>query len=553
MFFAVKKWLPITLFFTIIACESPNTDLSNALTSIDETSYVKHIKKLASDEFQGRLPSTVGEEKTINYLKNEFQKLELEPGNGDSFFQKVSLVQITSTPDKVMKISGNGRGAALKSGSDFVALTRRMVDDIHIKNSELVFAGYGIVAPEYNWNDYAGLDCHGKTVVVMVNDPGFATQDSSLFTGRAMTYYGRWTYKYEEAARQGASGILIIHETAPAGYPWAVVEGGWTGPQFYMEAADKNMSRCEMEGWITGEAARHLFGHAGMNYDEMTNAAAQPGFKPQSFGLTYSLAITNKISHSASNNVLALLPGTERKDEIIIYSAHWDHFGVKPEVEGDNIYNGARDNATGTAALLELAQAFKNAPTPPRRSILFLAVTAEEQGLLGSAFYAANPVYPTNKTVAALNMDALNIFGKMKDITVIGLGNSELDEYVKAAAKAEGRYIRPDPEPEKGVFFRSDHFSFAKVGIPALYTKMGIDHVAKSSDEILALNNRWTQELYHKPGDEYDPNTWDLTGAIDDIRLMFRIGYELSMEDRFPNWYEGNAFKSKRDADLLGK
>ena len=553
MCFLDKKWLVVALFAGLFACESPNADLSNALSSIDEAGYVEHIKTLASDEFQGRLPSTVGEEKTIHYLKNEFQKLGLKPGNGDSFFQRVSLVQITSTPDETLKISGVRRGAALDFRSDFVALTRRMAARVDIKNSELVFAGYGIVAPEYNWNDYAGLDCRGKTVVVLVNDPGFATRDSSLFTGRAMTYYGRWTYKYEEAARQGAAGILIIHETAPAGYPWAVVEGGWTGPQFYMEAADKNMSLCKMEGWITGEAARHLFGKAGMNYDEMTKAAAQPGFKPRSFGLTYSLSIINEISRSASNNVLALLPGTDRADEIIIYSAHWDHFGVKPEVEGDNIYNGARDNATGTAALLELAAAFKNAPTPPRRSILFLAVTAEEQGLLGSAFYAANPVYPTNKTVAALNMDALNIFGKMKDITVIGLGNSELDEYVKAAATAQGRYLRPDPEPEKGVFFRSDHFSFAKVGIPALYTKMGIDHISKSTDEILALNNRWTQELYHKPGDEYDPNTWDLSGAIDDIRLMFRIGYKLSMEDHFPNWYEGNAFRATRDADMLGK
>ncbi len=541
------------LLLAVSACsQSPETlpDLSAALAQIDEAGYVERIKTLASDEFQGRLPSTDGEVKTINYLKEEFEKIGLAPGNGDSYFQKVKLVKITSTPEKQMKIAGTGRGLALQHGRDFVALTRRMVDRIALKNSELVFAGYGIVAPEYGWNDYAGLDAKGKTVVVLVNDPGYATGDSSLFTGKAMTYYGRWTYKYEEAARQGATGILIVHESGPAGYPWAVVEGGWTGPQFYMEAADQNMSRCEMEGWISAEAARTLFGQSRLNFEEAAAAAAKPGFRGQPLGLTCSLAMTNQIERSESHNVLALLPGTDRKDEVIIYTAHWDHFGVKPEVKGDNIYNGARDNATGTAALLELAEAFQHAPKPPRRSILFLAVTAEEQGLLGSAYYAANPVFPTHKTVAALNMDALNIFGKMKDITVIGLGNSELDEYVKEAAASQGRYIRPDPEPEKGIFFRSDHFNFAKVGIPAMYTKMGIDHVSKSPEEILRISNEWTQQLYHKPGDEYDPQTWDLAGAIDDIRLMFRVGYKLSLEDRFPNWYEGNAFKATRDADL---
>ncbi len=519
-----------------------------ALNTIEEAGYVEHIKTLASDEFEGRLPAGKGETLTINYLKNQFEKLGLRPGNGDSYFQEVGLVKVTGTPSEELHISGTGRGLVLQLGRDFVAQTRRFVPKISVSDAELVFAGYGIVAPEYDWNDYAGLDVRGKIVVVMVNDPGFATRDSSLFTGRAMTYYGRWTYKYEEAARQGAAGVLIIHEPAPAGYPWYVVQSGWSGPEFNMDAADSNLSRCAFEGWISGTAARSLMAQAGLDYDSLTAAAARRGFRPQPLGLTTSLEINNEISRSVSHNVLALLPGSTRPDEVIIYSAHWDHFGRNPSLEGDQIFNGARDNATGTAALLELAEAFVNAPTPPERSILFLAVTAEEQGLLGSAYYAENPVYPLNKTVAALNMDALNIFGKMNDITVIGLGQSELDDYLAEAAKTQGRYLRPDPEPEKGIYFRSDHFSFAKKGVPALYTKMGIDHVSKTPEEILALSNRWTAEKYHKPGDEYDPETWDLSGAIDDIRLMFLVGYRLSRESTFPQWREISAFKAVRDA-----
>ena len=542
--------LTIALIFTLNCYGQSDSEPKSSDSVINEADLSRHIQTLASDEFEGRAPSTKGEEKTIQYLQTEFEKLGLQPGNGESFFQEVPMVKITPSPDKELKVWGTGRGASLRHYEDYVAVTRRVVEEVKIENSELVFAGYGIVAPEYNWNDYEGLDVAGKTVVVMVNDPGYAARDSSLFTGLAMTYYGRWTYKYEEAARQGAAGVLVIHETGPAGYPWAVVQGGWTGPQFNMEAADKIFSRCAMEGWITGSAARGLFGQAGMDYDELTAAAAKPGFKAQSFGLAYSLTIKNDFEKSVSNNVLALYPGTDRKDEYIIYTAHWDHFGVKVGAEGDGIYNGARDNATGTAALIEIAKAFASQETKPRRSILFLAVTAEEQGLIGSAYYAANPIYPLNKTVAALNMDALNIFGKMKDITVIGLGNSELDDYVNEIARKQGRYVRPDPEPNKGGFFRSDHFSFAKQGVPSLYTKMGIDHVEKSKEEILAESRHWTSVYYHKPDDEYDPDYWDLSGMVDDIRLMYLIGQKISMEDHYPQWREGTAFKAIRDASM---
>ncbi len=521
-----------------------------AAGAIDEADLAKHIEVLASDDFGGRSPSSEGEEKTINYLVEEFKKHGFGPGNGDSYFQEVPLVELETTPDDVMEIKGGKSDLSLKFKSQFVALTRRVVDDIEIKNSELVFAGYGVVAPEYGWNDYEGLDVEGKTVVVLVNDPGFSSQDSTFFNGRTMTYYGRWTYKYEEAARQGATGILIVHELAPAGYPWYVVQGGWTGPQFYLQSKDMNMSRCKLEGWISLQAAMSLFDQAGLSYRDEVKRASTKGFKPTSLGLTYSLNMTNEKRQSTSKNVAALLPGTDLKDEVVIYSAHWDHFGIREEMDGDNIFNGARDNATGTAALIEIAEAFAALNSAPRRSILMLAVTAEEQGLLGSAHYAENPIYPLTKSVAALNMDALNIWGKTKDITIIGEGNSELDEYVYKYAEKQGRYIRPDPDAEKGLFYRSDHFSFAKQGIPALYTKMGVDHFEYGVEKTLEKVANWTREFYHKPDDEYDPATWDLGGCVDDVRIMFYIGQELSMETRFPEWREGTEFKAKRDADM---
>ncbi|MBA7656205.1 hypothetical protein ES703_64120 [subsurface metagenome] len=364
-----------------------------------------------------------------------------------------------------------------------------------------------------------------------------------------MTYYGRWTYKFEEAARQGAEGVLIIHETEPAAYPWGVVKNGWTGPQFYLISEDKNLSRCAVEGWVTIETARKLFESAGLNYDEIKLAAAKQGFKAIPLGLRASVTLKNSLRQSKSNNVIAVLPGSDRADEYIFYTAHWDHFGIDPTLEGDQIFNGALDNATGISALIELAEAFKMLEPPPSRSIVFLAVTAEEQGLLGSTYYATHPIYPPAKTVAAINMDALNIYGKMKDITIIGYGNSELDDYVEAAAAEQGRRVRPDPKPERGFFYRSDHFSFAKQGIPALYTSTGIDHVEHGEKWTLAKKEKYTAENYHKPSDEFDPN-WDLSGAIEDLRLLFRVGYKLSMESTFPNWKEGTEFKAKRDADM---
>jgi Zn-dependent M28 family amino/carboxypeptidase len=549
-----KKYYSLAICLVLLAsfffgCAKEDQKLKAALESITAEELSKNVEILSSDEFEGRSPASKGEEKTISFLEEEFQKVGVKPGNGDSFFQELPMVEITAGPVTELEVKSDNKSMLFAYGDEFVGVTLRVVEKVSLVDSEMVFVGYGIVAPEYNWNDYEGLDVRGKTVVMLVNDPGFATEDPEFFKGRAMTYYGRWTYKFEEAARQGAEGVLIIHETEPAAYPWGVVKNGWTGPQFYLISEDNNLSRCAVEGWVTIETARKLFESAGLNYDEIKLAATKRGFKAIPLGLRTSVTLKNSLRQSKSNNVIALLPGVDRADECIIYTAHWDHFGIDPTLEGDQIFNGALDNATGTSALIELAEAFKMIEPPPSRSIIFLAVTAEEQGLLGSAYYATHPIYPLTKTVAAINMDALNIYGKMKDITVVGYGNSELDNYVEAAAAEQGRIVRPNPTPEKGSFYRSDHFSFAKQGVPALYTSTGIDHVEHGEEWTLAKKEKYTAENYHKPSDEFDPN-WDLSGAIDDLRLLFRVGYKLSMESTFPNWKEGTEFKAKRDADM---
>ncbi|MCH8956237.1 M28 family peptidase [candidate division KSB1 bacterium] len=544
-----KSFIFITLIAIGFGCAGDSRELTNALNSITAEDLSADVQVLSSDEFEGRKPSSPGEEKTISFLKAEFQKLGLQPGNGDSFFQEVPLVEITSNSDSKLNIEGKGKSSTFRYSNEYMAWTKRIVGKASIKNSEMIFVGYGTVAPEYDWNDYKSLDVRGKTVVMLVNDPGFATQDSSLFNGNSMTYYGRWTYKYEEAARQGAAGAFIIHETKPASYPWEVVSGSWSGPQFDLVSDDNNMSRCAIEGWFTIESARSIFEQAGLDLEDLKKAAPTRDFKAVPMGLTASLDLSNNIRHSRSKNVIAVLPGEERADEYIFYMAHWDHLGKDPNLEGDQIYNGAFDNATGTAGLLELAEAFSTLPNPVSRSIVFLAVTAEEDGLLGSRYYASNPVYPRHKTVAAINMDGLNVYGKMNDITVIGYGNSELDDYLEEEAKKQQRYVRPDPNPEKGYFYRSDHFSFGKEGIPALYCDNGIDHVEHGEAWTQEQMDKYTAERYHKPADEFDPN-WDLSGAVDDLRLFFRLGYRLGRESTFPNWKEGTEFKAKRDADM---
>ena len=532
---------------------------ASAIAAMSAESFSAAIQTLSSDEFEGRAPSTPGEELTIAYLVDQFQAAGLEPGNGDSFFQDVPLVALAEQGQPTLTVSAGGAAdteatdLAYAWSTDFVAWTKRVVETESITDSEMVFVGYGVVAPEYGWNDYEGVDAAGKTVVILVNDPGFATQDEALFRGNSMTYYGRWTYKFEEAARQGAAAAIVVHEEAAAGYPWEVVSGSWTGPQFGQEAADGNMSRVAIEGWVQGRVAREIFAAGGHDYDALAEAAMQPGFRAVPIGATASVTVTNDIQRSESKNVLALLPGSERPDEYIIYTAHWDHFGRSddPAME-DPIFNGAFDNATGTAGLIELARAFGALPERPARSVLFLAVTAEEQGLLGSAYYAANPVYPTSSTVATINIDGMNVDGPMNDITVVGMGASELDDHLAEAAAMVGRTLRPDPEPEKGFYYRSDHFSFAKVGVPSIYTDSGIDHVEHGTEWTLARRADYTSNRYHKPSDEFDP-AWDLTGALDDLELVFRVGYRLVMSEDWPNWREGNEFRAIRDGDREGR
>ncbi len=539
----------VLFLFSMFLSGCRKEDLKPALESINTQDLSKHIRTISSDEFEGRLPSSRGEEKTIRYIKGEFEKLGLEPGNGDSYFQEVPLVSITVDPDTELVVQGGGNPHTFAYGKECMVSTRREMETVSLKNSEMVFVGYGIVAPEYNWNDYEGLDVRGKTVVMLVNDPGYATQDPALFNGNAMTYYGRWTYKYEEAARQGAEAAFIIHETKPAAYPWEVVENSWTGPQFGLRSKDGNMSRCAVEGWFTIESAQTVFRQAGLDLDKLKTDAAAAGFRAVPMHLNASVTLKNTIEKSVSNNVIAVLPGQARADEYVFYMAHWDHLGIIHSLEGDQICNGALDNATGIAGLIELAEAFTKLSSPPARSIAFLAVTAEEQGLLGSEYYGEHPIFPRAQTVAAMNMDALNIYGRMKDVTLIGYGNSDLDDYVQAAASEQGRTVRPDPEPEKGHFYRADHFSFAKQGIPALYVTEGLDSVEHGEEWTKEQIAKYTENNYHKPSDEYDPG-WDLSGMVEDLQLLFQVGYRLGSEDTFPNWKEGTEFRAKRDEDM---
>jgi Zn-dependent M28 family amino/carboxypeptidase len=533
--------------------EAPISVPAAGLEAISVEGLAAAIGVLAHDSLEGRAPGTAGEDRTVRFLSSEFQKLGLVPGNGDSWTQDVPLVSITPSADMVMEISGDEESETLAYKTDFVATTERVVDAIALDDSELVFVGYGIVAPEYGWNDYEGLNATGKTVVILVNDPGYVTQDPDLFTGRAMTYYGRWTYKYEEAARQGAAGALIVHRTGPAGYPWAVVENGWSGPQFGLEDAG-NAPLLDVGGWITEERARGLFSRAGLDFDQLDQAALSPDFRPVPLGtLTVSVPISNSLAKSSSRNFLAVLPGAERPEEFVIYTAHYDHFGIDPTIEGDDkIYNGARDNASGTAGLLEVARGFVAALEPPDRSIMFLAVTAEEQGLLGSKYYASHPVVPLDLTAAVVNMDGLITWGATHDITVVGHGNSELDDYAEWAASMQDRVLVPDPHVEKGFFYRSDHFEFAKKGVPAFYTHPGNDMIDGGVERGQSEFDEYVAERYHKPTDEVDP-TWDLAGAVQELELYFMMGWRIANENSWPNWREGNEFRGARDAMMAGE
>ena len=514
-------------------------------SDIDENGFRNDVRVLASDEFEGRKPGTAGEDKTVAFLIEQFKKLKLKPGNGDSFVQQVPLVEIRADSVPTLSISGHGSPHSLAFAKDMVIWTKRVAPDAALQQSELVFVGYGVVAPEFQWNDYAGIDVHGKTVVVLVNDPGYGSKDPRVFKGNAETYYGRWTYKLEEAARRGAAGVLLIHDTGAAGYGWNVVVNGRTGPQLVRAAADDNAGRSAIEGWLSAEASRGLFDQAGMDFGALSAAAAHPGFKAVPLGLKADAAVHNTLRRFTSANVIAVLPGAQHKKEYVIYSAHWDHLGRQPPEAGGAIFNGAVDNASGVAGLLMLAQSFTRTQPTADRSIVFIAFTAEEAGLLGSGYYVENPVLPLRDTAAVLNLDVMHIGGPTRDVMIVGYGNSELEDYLRDAALLQGRVVHPDANPEQGNYYRSDQLSFAKSGIPALYASGGIDDSARGPAWGRAQLDDYAAHRYHQPGDKYSAD-WDVRGALDDLRLYFDVGNRLARSRRFPRWYPDSEFRVSR-------
>ena len=514
-------------------------------SGIAADSLLERIQMLASDEFEGRAPGSVGEARTVTYLTDQFQQLGLTPGNPDgTFVQAVPLVGITPQASGGLDIVRGDEMLTLTPGADYVAYTKRVVEEVSL-DGELVFVGYGAVAPEYAWDDFKEVDVTGKVLLMLVNDP----PGPDIFGGRAMTYYGRWTYKFEIAAARGAAGALVIHETESAGYPWEVIGSSPYGEQFDLVTEDRNLGRARVEGWIQRAATARLFAMAGFDFEEARRAATQQDFKPIALGLTARTTIINTLRRVDSQNVVARLKGTEAPDETIVYVAHWDHLGRDESLFGDQIFNGAKDNASGTAGLLEIAAAFTRTSSPGR-SILFLAVTAEEQGLLGSRYYTGQPLYPLAQTVAAINMDVLNVLGRTRDVTVVGMGQSSLDELAERIATRRGRTLRPDPEPEKGFYYRSDHFEFAKVGIPAFNPDGGVEFLSKDKKEDwgLDMRERYTAEDYHKVSDEVK-EYWNLAGAVDDLELFYEMGRELANGEEWPEWSESSEFRTVREAD----
>jgi len=531
-----------------------SAEIKPALDSVTSDKLLRHINTLASDEFEGRAPGTKGEELTVNYLTEQFKRLGLKPGNPDgSYAQKVPLVGYTPQPSASFTI---GAKQLLLASEDYLARSLRFTPETRVEHSDVVFVGYGVVAPEYGWDDFKGVDVKGKTIVMLINDPAIPDPvdpnklDEKMFKGRAMTYYGRWTYKYEIASQKGAAAAIIVHETGPAGYPFAAL-ASWRQENFGIQTPDGNMSRVAVESWITVDKAKQFFTAAGKDFEALKKAALSKDFKPVPLNAKANFTIKTALREVASTNVIAKLEGSNEKlkDEYLIYTAHWDHMGRDPKLQGDQIFNGAHDNASGAAGLLELAEAFAKLNPAPKRSILFLAVTAEEKGLLGARYYAENPLYPRERTLANINMDGLNQWGRTKDVVIVGYGNSTLDDTLVEAASAQGRVVKPDAEPEKGFFYRSDHFEFAKQGVPALYTDEGTEFIGKPEGYGMQKRKEYTDRDYHKVSDDVKPD-WDLSGAVEDLRLLFQVGYRVAQGEKWPEWKPGTEFKARRDEAL---
>jgi Zn-dependent M28 family amino/carboxypeptidase len=545
----------ILLTGTLIAQRNTTraADITAALATITGDDLMRHIKVLASDEFEGRGPGTRGEELTVAYLTKEFKRIGLKPGNPDgTYTQKVPLAGFTAQPTASFEAAG--KRMDLSFPGEYVAVSRRYVPEVKVENSDVVFVGYGVVAPEYGWDDYKGVDVRGKTVVMLINDPAVADPrdptklDEKMFKGRAMTYYGRWTYKYEIASEKGAAACIIVHETGPAGYPYEVVSGSWGRENFDISRADKNIGRVGIESWMRLDKAEELFAAGGQDFDALKRAAARRDFKPVALDAKANFDLKNTLRTIDSQNVIARIEGSDPqlKNEYVVYTAHWDHLGRDPNLKGDQIFNGALDNASGTAVLLELAEAFTRVKPAPKRSIIFLAVTAEERGLLGAKYYATNPLYPLARTVANINMDGINQWGRTRDIVSVSYGNSTLDDMLAAVAAENKRIVKPDAEPEKGYFYRSDHFEFAKQGVPALYTDSGDEFIGKPAGYGERKREEYTARDYHKVSDEIKPD-WDLAGGIEDTRLLATVGYRVAQSMDYPQWKPGTEFKARRD------
>ena len=536
----------VVCLFGAVACAGGATseETPGVATGITADTLLAATETLASDEFEGRAPGSEGETKTVAFLTEQFSALGLTPGNPDgTWVQDVPLVGITPLPGDNLVVAAGGESRTLEPAVDYVAATKHVVDEVEVSDAEFVFVGYGARAPEYDWDDFGETDVSGKILLFLVNDPPL----DDAFGGPAMTYYGRWTYKHEIAAELGAAGSFVIHETEPAGYPWEVVGSTPYAESFDLVAADDNLSRATVEGWVQRATAESFFEMAGLDFEEAKQQAADRAFEPIPLGVTGSLRIRNELRRIDSQNVIAKIEGSGAPDEVVLYVAHWDHMGVDPSLDGDQIFNGAADNATGTAGLIEIARAFIHAEEPPRRSVLFLAVTAEEQGLLGSRHYGENPLYPAAQTVAAINMDVLNQWGRTRDMTIVGMGQSELDDVAAGVAARLGRTLAPDPEPEKGFYYRSDHFSFAQAGIPAFYADPGVEYIDKPEGYGIEKRTEYTANDYHKVSDEVKPD-WDLSGALEDLTFMYHMGARLAATDEWPAWSETSEFRAVREA-----
>src|SRR6202050_4759385 len=515
---------------------------------------LEHVKGLSSDKFEGRLPGTHGAELAVQYIAEQFKKLGGAPGNPDgSYLQAVSLDGVRGTASGFFSVGG--RTITLEFPKDAVVRTERFVPSVDVSDSDIVFVGYGVVAPEYHWDDYKGVDVRGKTLIMLINDPPVSDPkepsklDEHMFKGRAMTYYGRWTYKYEIASEKGAAAVIIVHQTEPAAYPWQGVQSSWSGEKFETAARKKPLDGVAIESWMTLDKTRELFAAAGLDFDALYKSAARADFKPVALKAHANLHVTNELRAVDSANVVGRIDGSDpkRRDEWVIYSAHWDHFGRNPKLVGNQIFHGAEDNASGVAGLLEIAKAFKALPRPPARSILFIGMTSEEQGLLGANWYAMHPLYPLAHTVANINMDGLNVWGRTRDLTVPGMGQSTLEDTLTQLAHTRGRTVLADQEPEKGYYYRADHFEFAKVGVPAITYGSGYDYIGRPSGWGLQKHQDYTAHDYHKPSDEIKPD-WDLSGTVEDLQLLMDLGYVVAQSPQYPQWKSGSEFKARRDS-----